>query len=85
MDGWLSVATVAEKLGITTAAVHRLCWRGTLAFRFVAGRRVIHKDTIANYLENPKLQARRRAKHTPDGNGQLRLDISANGIAEVRK
>lgn len=85
MEGWLSIQDVAQKLGISVSAVHRLASRGTLAFRWLAGRRMVHRDTLTAYLSNPALQARRRAKHTLDDNGQLRLDIASNGVAEVVK
>ena len=52
----------ARLLGISVAAVHRLCNRGTLPGRFFSGRRVIQRQSIDALKQSPVYQKRTRRR-----------------------
>ena len=59
-SGWLTVTEVAQVLGCTRSAVHRLCARGTLASSWFAGRRIVRESVLDRLLADSSFLARRR-------------------------
>lgn len=52
----------ARFLGISVAAVHRLCNRLTLPSRFFAGRRVIQRTALVALKQSPVYRKRTRRR-----------------------
>ena len=64
MSDFLEVAEVAEVLGVTRQAVYRLCDRGTLAFVWRFGRRLIRESAVHALLADAGYRSRtRRVEH----------------------
>lgn len=84
MESWLSTKEVAAALGISQTAVNRLCDRGTLAFRFVAGRKIVSSRVLDNYVMDEAAQARRRNMKELEDAGQqvIELDPPAKEVTE---
>ena len=61
IEGWLDVRSAAIKLGISIQAVHALCDRGTLPFRYLGGRRFIKFEKLSELARDPGYQLRSRA------------------------
>lgn len=52
----------AEMLGISTAAVHALVRRGTLAAWWCDGRRLFRRSELQRLMDCPRYRARSRAR-----------------------
>lgn len=68
----LSAAEAAQLLGITESALHRLCNRGTLAYRWFAGRRVINRVVVME-LKSSNEYAKRTRRRSFDAQAPLDL------------
>lgn len=67
---------VAATLGISISAVHRLCGRGTLPYRWVAGRRLFDKVAVKEFAASEAYRKRSRAGKGGRGTaGQEILDL----------
>lgn len=62
MEGYYSMAEFAAKEGMSVSAANRLCARGTLAFVWVAGRRLIPAKSYQRWLADKEAQNRRRSR-----------------------
>ena len=62
IESEVTAQDAARLLGISVAAVHRLCNRGTLPGRFFAGRRVIQRQSIDALKQSPVYQKRTRRR-----------------------
>lgn len=62
MEDRLTTRQVAELLGISVSAVHRLCNRGTLAWSWFAGRRVFQRSAVESLKESPGYSKRTRSR-----------------------
>ena len=60
LEDRLTAQQVAAILGISVSAVHRLCTRGTLAFSWFAGRRVIQRSALEALKSSPGYSKRTR-------------------------
>jgi hypothetical protein len=60
METYIDTRAASKLLGISGAAVARLAARGTLAFVWVAGRRVFRLDAVEALRDNHDYQARSR-------------------------
>lgn len=61
INGWLDVRSASTKLGISIQAVHALCDRGTLPFKYLGGRRFISMERLIELAKDEKYQLRSRA------------------------
>lgn len=64
----LDAKEVAQLLGCSVTAVHRLAYRGTLSSEWLHGKRVWRRSVVDRYLADAEAQARRRS-----GSGQGKL------------
>ena len=64
-DALLSTREVAELLGISSEAVHRLCHRGSLASAWVNGARVFRRQAILAFRDNPLRERLTRRRREP--------------------
>jgi helix-turn-helix protein len=76
LEDMLTAEGVAGRLEVTVSAVHRLSNRGTLPYRWIAGRKLFRKDAIDAYLANDEAQKRRRNGGLIT-QGELELDVPA--------
>lgn len=60
LEDRLTAQQAAAILGISVSAVHRLCTRGTLAFSWFAGRRVIQRSALDSLKSSPIYRKRTR-------------------------
>jgi len=61
LEGWTRVPEAAHMLGISRSAVHGLCDRGTLAFRWVGGLKWIRIEDVRKLASDPGYRKRKRA------------------------
>ena len=71
MEEFLTVATVAKRLGISLQAVYRLIERGTLRSRRIGRQRMIHRDWVAKLQNDPEYQARSERANRNKERGNL--------------
>ena len=57
----LEIQSAARKLGISVQAVHALCDRGTLPFRWLGGRKFVTYGAVLDLLSNDEYIRRRNA------------------------
>jgi hypothetical protein len=62
MEHLINCQTAAALLDVSISATHRLCVRGTLGYRLVAGRRLFVRAEVLGLLEDPAYRRRSRAK-----------------------
>ena len=60
-DGYLTVAEVAERLGVTTNLVSRYCKAGRIEATRVAGVWIIYPEAVDHFQTQPRLRGRPRA------------------------
>lgn len=60
MEQWMDAKAASAVLGISVSALHRLCARGTLAYRFVAGRRLFLRASIEAFATSASYLKRTR-------------------------
>ena len=63
MEDRITAQEAAQLLGISVAALHRLCGRGTLAYTWFAGRRVFQRQLVLA-LKNSEVYHRRTRSRT---------------------
>ncbi len=61
---WMSAQEVADRLGISVSAVHRLHWRGTLAAVRVGWYRFFRRDVVEALAADGGYRRRSRRKKT---------------------
>lgn len=61
LEGWLDIRSASTKLGVSIQAVHALCDRGTLAFKYLGGRRFVRFEALTKLAMDPNYQLRSRA------------------------
>ena len=64
MSDWMSAAEVADRLGISVSAVHRLANRGTLPYCRCGLRKVFRRSVISEFERDAGYLRRRRAPLT---------------------
>lgn len=62
MEDRLTTQQVAQELGISVSAVHRLCNRGTLGWSWFAGRRVFQRSAVDALKNSPGYSKRTRKR-----------------------
>jgi hypothetical protein len=63
-SAWLDIRSAAIKLQISVQAVHALTDRGTLAFKWMGGRKFVKLETLQDLVRNTDFQKRSRATST---------------------
>jgi hypothetical protein len=63
-SAWLDIRSAAIKLGVSVQAVHALTNRGTLAFRWMGGRKFVKLEHLVALVRDSEFQSRSRANST---------------------
>ena len=74
IENMIDAQEVAQILGISVQAVHRLCNRGSLSYLWLSGRRVFLKHVVIKFSLDPKRIKMSRKLDRETGQGTLEIE-----------